>query len=51
MHAQGTFLASDLPFFRDFKEKFGCGKLFKADDRDSLKEELMIFLKNSSAYF
>lgn len=40
------FLASDLPFFRDFKEKFGCGKLFKADDRDSLKEELMNILKN-----
>ena len=39
------FLASDLPFFRDFKEKFGCGKLFKADDRDSLKEELMNILK------
>lgn len=34
------YLASDLPFFRDFNEKYGCGSLFKMGDKDSLKDAL-----------
>jgi glycosyltransferase involved in cell wall biosynthesis len=34
------FLASDIPFFRDFQETLGCGDLFRSDDADSLAREL-----------
>ena len=30
------FLASDIPFFRDFQESLGCGDLFRSDDAESL---------------
>gem|GEM_PF-1222686 len=34
------FLASDIPFFRDFQETLGCGDLFHSDDAGSLAREL-----------
>jgi len=34
------YLASDIPFFRDFQETLGCGDLFRTDDADSLAQEL-----------
>jgi glycosyltransferase involved in cell wall biosynthesis len=34
------FLASDIPFFRDFQESLGCGDLFRSDDAESLAREL-----------
>lgn len=34
------FLASDIPFFRDFQEGLGCGDLFRSDDAESLAGEL-----------
>ncbi|NLG17198.1 MAG: glycosyltransferase [Fibrobacter sp.] len=40
------FLASDLTFFRDFKDKFGCGRLFKTEDKESLKEEFVKISKD-----
>lgn len=30
------YLASDIPFFRDFQETLGCGDLFHSDDASSL---------------
>jgi glycosyltransferase involved in cell wall biosynthesis len=34
------FLASDIPFFRDFQESLGCGDLFRSEDAESLAVEL-----------
>ncbi|HXP91030.1 MAG TPA: hypothetical protein VN931_08890, partial [Fibrobacteria bacterium] len=34
------YLASDIPFFRDFQESLGCGHLFRSDDVESLAVEL-----------
>jgi len=34
------YLASDIPFFRDFQESLGCGDLFRSDDAESLAREL-----------
>ena len=30
------YLASDIPFFRDFQEDLGCGDLFRSEDAESL---------------
>ena len=34
------YLASDLPYFKDFHATFGCGRLFQADDAGSLAKAL-----------
>ncbi len=34
------YLASDIPFFKDFQETLGCGDLFRSDDADSLAAAL-----------
>ena len=40
------YLASDLPYFRDFNMSFGSGKLFKTNDKVSLKESLRSLSEN-----
>lgn len=34
------YLASDIPFFKDFQETLGCGDLFRSDDPKSLAAAL-----------
>ena len=34
------YLASDIPFFKDFQETLGCGDLFRSDDPGSLAGEM-----------
>ena len=34
------YLASDIPFFRDFQETLGCGDLFHCDDSEDLAREM-----------
>jgi glycosyltransferase involved in cell wall biosynthesis len=40
------YLASDVGFFKDFHETFGCGLLFKSGDADSLAQVLKDQIKN-----
>jgi glycosyltransferase involved in cell wall biosynthesis len=39
-HFRVPYLASDIPYFREFQEQFGCGRLFAAQSPDSLQAEL-----------
>ena len=34
------YLASDIPFFKDFQETLGCGDLFRSDDAEDLAMEM-----------
>ena len=40
------YLASDIPFFKEFKESYGCGMVFSSDDTDSLKDALKQLAEN-----
>jgi len=44
------YLASDIPFFKDFQETLGCGDLFRSDDAESLATELERILSAPSRW-
>jgi glycosyltransferase involved in cell wall biosynthesis len=42
------YLASDIPFFKDFQESLGCGDLFASDDVQNLTRRLETLLAQPS---
>lgn len=44
------YLASDIPFFKDFQETLGCGDLFANDDAQSLARRLETILAEPSTW-
>lgn len=44
------YLASDIPFFKDFQETLGCGDLFRSDDAGSMAREMERILSASDRW-